>query len=295
VAFNRGSKKVGSDFPVLPGIVSPTPRIPPNIARPEYAESGQPHTAPYNQVFLYHGEERRRMKDSAKLAREMLEYSMSLIKPGVSTEEIDALTYEQIIKRGAYPSPVNYSGFPKSICTSVNEVCCHGIPDNREILEGDIVSIDVSVYKSGYHGDNCATAIAGEGDDDAHVLVEATEEALAQAIDVCHPGACLSDIGAAIQGVADEYDYRIVHEFCGHGLGAILHMYPLVKHFKNHEQLELREGMIFTIEPILVEGGRKITTWADGWTAATVDGGRSAQFEHEVLITSNGPEVITKI
>jgi len=280
---------------MIPGTVSAMPRVPGHIGRPEYASSGRAHNAPYNQVFLYHGEERQRMRDSAKLAREMLEFSMSLIKPGVSTDEIDRLTYEQIIKREAYPSPVNYSGFPKSICTSVNEVTCHGIPDDREIMEGDVVSIDVSIFKDGYHGDNCSTAIAGEGDEEAKLLVRVAEEALLRSLETCMPGGCLSHIGGKIQEVADENDLRIVHEFCGHGLGAILHMYPLVKHFKNREDLELREGMIFTVEPILVEGGRKISTWADGWSAVTVDGGRAAQFEHEVLITDNGPEIITVI
>ena len=293
--MNRFSGRIGADFPVIPGRVSASPVIPEHIEKPEYAVTGKPYSAPYNQVFLYHDEERQRMIDAAKLAREMLEFSISLVKPGISTDEIDALTFEEIIKREAYPSPVNYSGFPKSICTSVNEVACHGIPDDREIIEGDIVSIDVSVFKNGYHGDNCMSIIAGQGDEAAEKLVRATEKSMLEGIAVCQPLACLSTVGTTIQRVAHENDFRVVHEFCGHGLGAILHMYPLVKHYANHETLELREGMIFTVEPILCEGNRKITTWDDGWTAATVDGGRAAQFEHEVLVTSNGPEIITKI
>lgn len=295
LAINRLSKRIGADFPMEPGIISATPKVPSHIQKPEYATSGRPHSAPYNQVFTFHNEELRLMKNSAKLAREMLEYACSLVKPGISTDEIDAKTYEKIISKGAYPSPINYSGFPKSICTSVNEVACHGIPDSRELLEGDIVSIDVSVFKDGFHGDNCMSVVAGEGDDEAYRLVDVTKEALDKAVSVCHPGRCLSDVGKEIQHVASQEDYRIVHEFCGHGLGSILHMFPLVKHFRNSDELELVPGMIFTIEPILVEGSRRITTWKDGWTAVTVDGGRAAQFEHEVLITEHGPEIITKI
>jgi methionyl aminopeptidase len=297
VALSRalGSRKIGSDFPVEPGIVSPMQTVPSHIGRPEYASNGRPHSASYGQVFTYAGAELEKMRSSAKLAREMLEFSCSLVKPGISTDEIDRRTFEEIIKKGAYPSPINYAGFPKAICTSVNEVCCHGIPDSRELREGDVIAIDVSIFKDGVHGDNCKTVIAGEGDEAAHRLINATEEALNRAISVCGPTACLSDIGEAIEQVAANNDLRIIHEFCGHGLGSILHMYPLIKHFRNYEKLPLVPGMVFTIEPILVEGSRKITTWDDGWTAVCVDGGRSAQFEHEVLITENGAEVITVI
>ena len=199
---------------------------------------------------------------------------------------------------GAYPSPINYRGFPKAICTSVNEVVCHGIPDSRVIEAGDVVSIDVSLYLDGMHGDNCGTVISGDPDmslSDSNVisLVQATQLALDESIAICKPGECISTIGNVIESVAANNDVRIIHEFCGHGTGEKLHMPPFVRHFRNRDRVEMVPGMIFTIEPILVQGSRRMHVWQDGWTAATLDGGLGAQFEHEVLITEDGCEVLT--
>ena len=289
------SKKEHSYFPIMPGKVSSMRQVPKYIKHPEYSISGVPHNAG-NAIFTvkYGSDEFKKLKKSAQLARRMLEFACSLVQPGISTDDIDHLTHNEIIKNGAYPSPINYCGFPKAICTSVNEVVCHGIPDDRKLQEGDILSIDVSIFLDGYHGDNCGTVIVGNKSDDIGVkLIKATQEALDAGIATCKPGACLSSIGEAIENVASSYKFKVIHEFLGHGTGPILHMPPMVRHFKNNTKLKLIPGMIFTIEPILCEGSRKVAVWSDGWTAVTVDGGRAAQFEHEVYITENGAEILT--
>ena len=281
--------------PTLKGKVSPMRYVPSHIPRPEYASSGIPtHISEFSTPRVYTKEEISRAKVSAQLARRMLDFACSLaLKPGITTEEIDRLTHEEIVKHGAYPSPINYRGFPKAICTSVNDVVCHGIPDSRELVKGDVVSIDVSLYLNGMHGDNCATVMCDQGDEAGYRLIDATKEALDKAVAVCGPGACISHIGEAVNLVAAQHDLRIVHEFCGHGTGEVLHMPPFVRHFRNADRVPMVPGMIFTIEPILVEGSRRVCTWDDGWSIVMMDGGRGAQFEHEVLITENGAEVIT--
>ena len=234
------------------------------------------------------------MRVSARLARNMLDFACSLVKVGITTEEIDRLTHEEIVKNNAYPSPINYAGFPKAICTSINEVCCHGIPDSRLLEEGDIISIDVSVYKDGFHGDNCATVYTGERcDDRGKELINATQEALISAISICGPGAKFNEIGERIEQVARAYRMEIQHEFMGHGVGCILHMSPLIAHYRNIDDTIMKPGMIFTIEPIFLEGSRQCMKWSDNWSSASKDFGRSAQFEHEILITETGHEILT--
>jgi len=185
--------------------------------------------------------------------------------------------------------------FPKSLCSSVNDVACHGIPDDRPLRRGDVVSFDVSLFLDGYHGDNCATVIVGETEADAQRrrLCDATQQALEEAIRTVRPGSCLSDIGEAVADVADAYGYSIVTHFCGHGVGRELHERPLVYHGRNGHRLELKENMVFTIEPILSEASGQIKTLDDGWSAVTVDGGYAAQFEHMVHVTADGARVLT--
>ena len=215
----RSARKVVSGSPVVKGIVSPMPVIPSHISRPEYASNATPHSSKDDSsVKIYNPKEYPSLRESGKLARRMLDYAESLAKPGVSTDFIDSMVLKEIIKLGAYPSPVNYYGFPKAICTSVNEVVCHGIPDSRILQEGDMLSIDVSVFYNGYHGDNCGTVIVGEKKREVDVkLIQATREALSKAIGICKPGTCLSKIGLSIQTVASTYGFNVVHEFCGHG------------------------------------------------------------------------------
>ncbi|OEU08407.1 Creatinase/aminopeptidase [Fragilariopsis cylindrus CCMP1102] len=264
------------------------------------------------------------MKHAAKLARRVLDYACTLTKPGVTTDEVDTAVHEALIDAGAYPSPLNYVGFPKSLCSSINEVICHGIPDTRPLEFGDIVSFDVSCFVNGVHGDNCATIIVGDEqeideigtdwrgvpylgskffdgrrpDDETSIrsarrLVHAARESLYTAINKIGPGSCLTDIGAAVQDVADSYGYSTVEKYRGHGISSDFHRPPFVKHYRNDDKLELVPGMIFTIEPMLVEGAGECFEWSDQWTVATTDGGMAAQFEHTVLITESGVEILT--
>lgn len=280
-------------MPMSPGLVTARRSVPSEIQAPEYYETGMPHRAP-NKIMTFSGGELTAMRKSASLARRMLDYACSLVRPGVSTEEIDRRTHEEIVRHGAYPSPINYAGFPKAICTSVNEVCCHGIPDSRELQAGDIISIDVSVYLAGYHGDNCATVVVGDNcDRRGQELIDAAKEALDGAISICRPDAQFNSIGSTIEDIATKRGFQICHEFMGHGVGSILHMSPLVAHYRNQDTTKMKPGMIFTIEPILLEGSKSIGKWPDNWSAVTHDYGRSAQFEHEVLITEKGHEILT--
>lgn len=264
-----------------------------NVVLPDHAKSGVPGGSP-DFIKIYTEDAIPKVRKAARLARKMLEFANSLAKPGVTTDDIDRLTHHEIIRNGAYPTPLNYHGFPKSICSSVNEVVCHGIPDDRPLRDGDVLSIDVSLYtEDGYHGDNCGSIIVGKGDESLRHLVESTKTAVDKAIAVCRPGACFSHIGGAIEEYAMSQGYSVIHEFCGHGTGTNIHMQPLVLHYRNNVRIPMHSGMVFTIEPILAQGSRKLKHWQDGWTASTFDGGRAAQIEHEVLVTDEGCEVLT--
>jgi len=321
--FFSNKPKANNDLrkPVTAYPLSPTKPVPPEIPRPPYAETGVVPPSPFVHQILLHDETTiPQMRRAARLARRVLNYACSLAKPGVLTDEIDTAVHEAIIAEGAYPSPLNYAGFPKSVCSSINEVICHGIPDGRPLENGDVVSFDVSCFVGGVHGDNCATVIVGDEQEkdeigvdwrgvpykanfeseeeeammkSARRLVHATRESLYAAIEAIGPGACLSDIGGAVQDVADDYGYSTVGKYQGHGIGEVFHCAPFVQHFRNRDYLELVPGMIFTIEPMLVEGSGDCFEWSDHWTVATSDGGMSAQFEHTVLITDDGVEILT--
>ncbi|KAL7465564.1 hypothetical protein ACHAXS_005884 [Conticribra weissflogii] len=325
----------------------PNSRYPPSFF-PPYAHTSRPGPPahPPHHVLLHDPPSVARMTSAAKLARRLLDVAChpSLARAGRTTEDVDALVHDRTLASGAYPSPLNYMGFPKSICSSVNEVVCHGIPDGRELREGDVVSFDVSCYVGGVHGDNCGTVIVGDCDFDengisasalpewneddyydlssdcsflkrdwrnvpyrtefsseeermrfvtARRLVQAALESRDEGVKACRPGGCLSDIGAAIHAVADAYGYDTVRHYRGHGIGTDFHCAPFVKHFRNDDKLELLPGMIFTIEPMIVEGTAECIEWDDQWTVATEDFGRAAQFEHTVLITETGVEILT--
>lgn len=282
--------------PVMIGQVSPMRTVPAHIPRPEYAETGRParRVSTPEATVKRTPEAIERMRRAGALAREVLEIALAAVKPGVRTDEIDAIVHEATIARGAYPSPLNYHGFPKSLCTSVNEVICHGIPDDRALREGDIVNCDITLYYDGMHGDCSETVFVGEPDPASARLVELTYEAMMAGIKVVKPGTRFNEIGRVIGAFARKHKLGVVRDFAGHGIGEYFHMPPTVTHYYDrHLLLRMVEGMTFTIEPMLTLGTHQSLTLADGWTAITTDRSRTAQFEHTVLVTKTGVEILT--
>nr|CAH0101111.1 unnamed protein product [Daphnia galeata] len=233
------------------------------------------------------------MRASCSLARRALKYAKELIKVGITTEEIDKSVYEFIVSQGAYPSPLHYKGFPKSICTSVNNVVCHGIPDDRPLMDGDIINVDVTVYLNGFHGDVSETFLVGDVDEQGRELVDITKVCLDEAVAICHPGRPYKHIGAVIDTCARKHGFRVVPAFTGHGIGSYFHGAPDIYHFRNHFPGQMETGQTFTIEPAIAQGSHQCIILEDGWTAITSDGSRAAQFEQTVLITEDGVEVLT--
>jgi len=235
------------------------------------------------------------MRRAGRLAAETLDFITGHVRKGVSTLELDSLCHEFIVTRGAIPAPLGYRGFPKSICTSVNHVVCHGIPEDRKVLaDGDIINIDVTVILDGWHGDTSRMFYVGEPGIKARRLVETTYEAMMRGIEVVRPGATLGDIGHAIQTRAEARRFSVVRDFCGHGLGRVFHTAPSVLHYgRPGAGPELREGMFFTIEPMINAGRFHVKVLDDGWTAVTRDRSLSAQFEHSIGVTPSGYEIFT--
>lgn len=277
---------------VQPGIVSPRRSVPSNIARPPYADSGE--VTRWNESAIKSPEIIAKMRHAGAVAAEVLRLAGAAVKPGVTTDEIDALVHELCIARNSYPSPLNYMGYPKSVCTSVNEVICHGIPDSRKLEEGDIVNLDVTCYIDGVHGDTNATFAVGEIDDESRALIKATEECTWRGIEAVKSGRPLSDIGRAIEDHAKLHKLGVVRAFVGHGIGEQFHTDIQVLHyFDSRNSVVMRPGMTFTIEPMITLGTWQHKMWDDEWTAVTADGKRTAQFEHMVLVTETGVEVLT--
>jgi methionyl aminopeptidase len=237
-----------------------------------------------------------KMRVAGRLAAEVLEMIAPYVQPGTTTAALDQRCHEYIVyQQKAIPAPLNYKGFPKSICTSVNHEVCHGIPGNYTLKQGDIINIDVTVKKEGYHGDTSQMFMVGETSQVAKHLVATTQACLYRGIQAVKPGAYLGDIGAVIQTHAEKNDFSIVEEYCGHGIGREFHEAPFVLHVgKSGTGLKLKAGMIFTIEPMLNAGSRFVKCLADGWTVITQDKHLSAQWEHTVLVTETGVEVLTK-
>jgi len=234
------------------------------------------------------------MRKAGKLAAEVLDYITPFVKPGVTTETLDKKCYDFIIKNKAIPAPLNYKGFPKSICTSINHVICHGIPGEKILLNGDILNIDITVILDGWHGDTSRMFWVGKPSIKAIKLIETTFEAMWRGIEEVKPGATLGDIGFAIQNFAEKKGYSVVRDFCGHGIGRVFHDSPSVLHYgKKNEGIQLKEGMFFTIEPMINVGKYDVKILSDGWTAVTRDKSLSAQFEHTICVTSSGYEVFT--
>lgn len=248
-------------------------------------------------IILMSSREIEKMRQAGRMAAELLDYLEPMVQPGVSTLELNDAAEAWTQERGAKSAPLGYHGFPKSICTSVNEVVCHGIPNAKQILkEGDIINIDVTPLLDGYHGDTSRTFFVGEPSPLARRLVEVTEESMWRGIRAVKPGARIGDIGAAIQEYAEAQGFSVVRDFVGHGVGRIFHAAPQIPHYGTRGKgKKLRAGMVFTIEPMINEGTWEVEVLADKWTAVTKDLKLSAQFEHTVVVTNDGVEVLTTL
>ena len=277
---------------VTRGTVSPVLQVPSWIERPDYAQKGRPVVT--DEPMVKSLETIERMRHAGEIAAEVLYVTSKAIGPGITTDELDVICHETTVSFGAYPSPLNYHGFPKSLCTSVNEVICHGIPDSRPLAEGDIVNLDVTVYMDGVHGDTNATYAVGQIDEESERLIRATETCLRLGIEAVQPGRPISDIGRAIERHATAEQLSVIRSYCGHGIGTVFHSRPQIPHYYDpHSTTIMETGMTFTIEPMIAIGSSSNVTWDDGWTAVTADGRRSAQFEHTLLVTPAGADVLT--
>ncbi len=246
-------------------------------------------------ITLHNAEAFEGMRRAGRLAAETLDYITPHVQPGATTDELDQLSHDFIVSRNAVPAPLGYRGFPKSVCISVNHVVCHGIPGAKRLHEGDIINIDVTVILDGWYGDTSRMFLAGEVGVKAKRLVDVTHEALMRGIAAARPGATLGDVGHAIQSYAESQRCSVVRDFCGHGLGRVFHAPPNVLHFgKPGQGLVLKEGMFFTIEPMINAGTHEVKVREDGWTAVTKDRSLSAQFEHSIGITRDGCEIFTR-
>jgi methionyl aminopeptidase len=277
---------------VLPGVVSPRRPVPAHIARPEYVD--KPAPAKFTGSEVKDAETIEKMRIAGKLAAQARELVGAAVVPGVTTDELDRIGHEFLCDHGAYPSTLGYRGFPKSLCSSVNEVVCHGIPDSRVVEDGDIVNIDITAFLNGVHGDTNATFLAGNVDEETRLLVERTKISLDRAIAAVKPGRRINVIGRVIESYARRFGYGVVREFTGHGIGTAFHSGLIVPHYDESHYDDLIEvGMTFTIEPMLNLGTHEWTMWDDNWTVVTKDFRRSAQFEHTLLVTADGAEVLT--
>jgi methionyl aminopeptidase len=278
--------------PLKPGVQTPRRPVPAPITRPEYVDKPQPARDTSDGVRT--PEVIEAMRIAGRLAARALAEGGRAVVPGATTDDIDKVVHEFLCDHGAYPSTLGYKGFPKSCCTSLNEVICHGIPDSTVIEEGDICNIDVTAYIQDVHGDTNATFLAGEVTEDARLLVERTREATARAIKAVKPGRQLNVIGRVIEAYAKRFDYGVVRDFTGHGVGPYFHGTPTVLHYDEPAvTMEIKPGMTFTIEPMITLGTIDYDVWDDGWTVTTKDRELTAQFEHTLLVTEDGAEILT--
>ncbi|KAE9366649.1 methionine aminopeptidase 1 [Stipitochalara longipes BDJ] len=289
----------GSLRPVYP--LSEYREVPKTIKHPDYWKDGIPHSertfGGRNRIDILDKAGQAGMRKVCRLAREVLDIAAAAVKPGITTDYIDEIVHKACIERDSYPSPLNYGHFPKSVCTSPNEVICHGIPDKRVLLDGDILNIDVTLYHGGYHGDLNETYYVGEkakADPDSVRVVEAARECLDAAIKLVKPGSLFREYGNVIEKHAKSKNCSVIKTYCGHGINTLFHCSPNIPHYaKNKAVGAAKEGMCFTIEPMIALGTHKDKTWPDDWTSVTQDGKRTAQFEHTLLVTADGVEILT--
>ena len=276
-----------------PGKISPRRAVPAHIDRPEYMYHSGPEVVTAGDIKSPETIEKIRV--AGRIAAQALQVVGEAVRPGVTTDELDRIGHEFIISHNAYPSCLGYMGFPKSLCTSINEVICHGIPDDRPLEDGDIVNVDITAYYDGVHGDTCAMFEVGNVDEESHLLIERTRNAMMRGIKAVRPGREINVIGRVIESYAHRFDYGVVHDFTGHGVGEAFHSGLIVPHYDAapaHNEV-MEEGMVFTIEPMLNLGGIEWEQWDDDWTVVTKDRGRSAQFEHTIVVTEDGAEILT--
>jgi len=277
---------------LVPGHLSPRRSVPSSITRPEYVD--KPAPARFEGSDVQSLDTIEAMRVAGRIAADALAEVGKAIKPGVTTDELDRIGHEYLIEHGAYPSTLGYRGFPKSLCSSLNEVICHGIPDSTELRDGDICNIDITAFIGGVHGDTNATFLVGDVREEARLLVERTHEATMRAINAVKPGRPLSVVGRVIESYAKRFGYGVVRDFTGHGISTSFHSGLVVPHYHDPRiEVELREGMTFTIEPMLTLGTYDYDMWDDGWTVVTKDRKWTAQFEHTIVVTSDGAEILT--
>jgi len=279
---------------LVPGEISPMRIVPPSITRPEYVGKKAPTKSKDSDIR--DSETIEKMRIAGRIAAGALIEVSKHVKPGITTDELDRIGHEYVCDHGAYPSTLGYRGFPKSLCASLNEVICHGIPDSTIIQDGDICNIDITAYIHGVHGDTNATYLAGNVDEDSRLLVERTEESLRRAIAAIKPGRPINVIGRVIESYAKRFGYGVVRDFTGHGVGTSFHTGLIIPHYDSAEFDTIMEvGMTFTIEPMLTLGTHQWDMWKDNWTVVTKDRLRSAQFEHTLVVTESGAEILTKV
>jgi methionyl aminopeptidase len=277
---------------LAPGRLSPRRTVPEHIERPEYVD--RPLPTPFRGSEVKDVDTIERMRIAGRLAAQAMAAVAAHIAPGITTDELDRIGHEFLCDHGAYPSTLGYKGFPKSLCTSINEVICHGIPDTTVLTDGDIVNIDITAYIGGVHGDTDATYPVGDVDDESRLLIERTEAAMHRAINAVAPGRPISVVGRVIEAYAKRFNYGVVRDFTGHGIGTAFHSGLVVPHYDEPAyDLTIEAGMTFTIEPMLTLGTIDYEMWDDGWTVVTADRRRSAQFEHTILVTDTGAEILT--
>jgi len=278
---------------IQPATISPPREVPGSIARPRYV--GRPAPERYAGDDVQPPEIIEKMRVAGRIAAQAMHAAAEIINPGVTTDDLDRMVHEFLIDKGAYPSTLGYRGFPKSCCTSVNEVICHGIPDARPLEDGDIVKIDVTAYIQGVHGDTCATFFCGEVDEQSRLLTERTQQALVRAVNAVQPGRQVNVLGRVIESYAKRFGYGVVRDYTGHGVHTTFHSGLVIPHYDDPAyDAVILPGMTFTIEPMITLGSGDWYMWEDGWTVLTADGSRCAQFEHTLAVTDNGAEVLTR-
>jgi methionyl aminopeptidase len=278
---------------LIPGRISPKLDVPKSIVRPEYV--GKPAPAKFTGTNVKTPEQIEKIRHSGKIAAQAIELVGSNAKPGITTDELDKIAHQFLIDNRAYPSTLGYRGYPKSICSSLNEVICHGIPDDTALEDGDILNIDITAFIDGFHGDSNQTFLVGEVKPEISLLVERTREALARGISVVAPGRSVNLIGRAIESYAKRFNYGVVRDFTGHGIGEAFHSGLIVPHYDSAPLYsdEMKVGMVFTIEPMLTLGTHNWEMWPDGWTVVTKDKSITAQFEHTLVVTETGADILT--